>query len=300
MKIGFVVAMAAQVCACPAADLAWTPIHWQPAKIGHRTVEKAALMLPVQVDGKSQSILAQLDLGTWSTQFGAVPYEQIFGKGTAPTGAPKRLPFTGVFGGARVRDYWMAVVPERGHTSPPRQPILLGTVGAEFFQNRILLLDFVRQQLCILDERAALPVNLEHAASFVPLTVRGGNLTVPLTINGTTETDFFYDTGASLFPMATTRARWQTLTGHTGKEPGNEVWRVNSWGREAVMVGARISGELRVGEAKLAQPLVFFESSGIPNLANVNLFGNALFFDRFTVIVDIPGKRFGLIPVGRK
>jgi hypothetical protein len=302
MKYCFALLLAAAgwMPAHAAPDITWTPIHWESAHIGGRRVEKAALMVPVQLEGRSARILAQLDLGSDLSQFDAVPYEQLFGKGTAPTDRPGRLAFTGVLGGVRVQDYRGTVVPRRGHASPPGQPVLLGTLGAEFFRNRILLLDFVRQQFCILDEGAKLPASLERAAKFAPLTVRNGNLMVPLTINGKTETDFFYDTGASLFPVSTTRARWQALTGRTGTESDNEVWRVNSWGREAVMVGAPIRGDLRLDDAKLANPLVFFESSGIPNLANVNLFGNALFFDRFTVIVDIAGHRFGLIPAERK
>jgi hypothetical protein len=36
-------------------------------------------------------------------------------------------------------------------------------------------------------------------------------------------------------------------------------------------------------------------SLGTNNLNSANLFGNALFFDRFLVIVDIPENRLGLI-----
>jgi hypothetical protein len=282
------------VLACPCHAAEWTAIQWQSAKIGDRVVQRAALMVPVQADGKDQQILAQLDLGTPVTVFKAAPCQQIFGKEAVPADKVSRLPFTGTLAGVRVRDYWIDVIP-RGAFSPPGQPILLGGIGADFFQNRILLLDFVRQRLCILNEHVKLSPELENSASFVPLTMRNGKLIVPVTVNGRTEADFFYDTGASLFPLATTRARRQAFTGRTGQESDNEIWRVNSAGREAVMVGARIAGELRVGAARLQDPLVFFESSGLANLQNISLFGNALFFDRFTVIVDIPGKRFGLV-----
>jgi hypothetical protein len=295
-RIFFLLLILMLALAGTAAELTWTPIHWESAKIGDRTVQRAALLVPVQLDGKSDRVLVQLDLGTGLTQFDSAAYEQLFGKGTAPKDRPKTLPFSGVFGGSRVKDYPMHVVPQTHPPEPADRPILLGTLGADFFNKRILVLDFVRQRICILDEGTALSPNLEKQASFVQLTIRDGNLVVPLTVNGKTETDFFYDTGASLFPIATTAARWKALAGRTGKESDNQVWKVNSWGKEAVMVGAPIAGALQVGTARLEHPLVFFESSGIPNLADVNLFGNALFFDRFTVIVDIPGKRFGLIP----
>jgi hypothetical protein len=278
-----------------AAELAWTPIHWESGKIGGRTVERAALMVPVQLDGKSARLLMQLDLGADVSLFHSGAYEQLFGKRASPEDRPKKLSFSGVFGGARVKDYSMYVVPRKHPPAPGDRLILVGTLGADFFQKRILVLDFVRQRICILAVGAVLPASLEKPAEFVPLAFRNSKIIVPLTINDKTETDFFYDTGASLFPIVTTAARWKALTGRTGQEPDNQVWKVNSWGVEAAMVGAPIAGVLQVGAARLEHPLVFFQSSGIPKLANLNLFGNALFFDRFTVIVDIPGKRFGLV-----
>ena len=292
---GSLTALSAQQDAPTFAGLAWTKIHWEAAKIGDRTVEKAALLVPVQLDGKAARILVQLDLGADLTQFDAVPYEQLFGKGTAPRDAPKKMPFTGTFGGARLTNHPFDVLPGGGETSSGDEPVFLGTLGADFFQTRILLLDFVHQRVRILDEGARLPAALENAATFVSLTVRDGKLFVPLSINGKQEDSFFYDTGSSLFAITTTRAKWQEITGRTGNEPDNEVWQVPSWGREAVMVGARAKGEVRLGRASLEHPLAFFESSGLGNLNSVSLFGNALFFDRFLVIVDIPGKRLGLI-----
>lgn len=277
------------------AGLTWVPIHWESARIGDRVVEKAALLVPVQLEGKAAKILVQLDLGADLTQFDAAPYEQLFGKGTAPHDKPRKMPFTGTFGGARVEHHLFDVLPGGGEKSSGDEPVLLGTLGADFFQKRILLLDFIGQRIRILEEGGRLPEVLESRATFVPLTVREGRLFVPLSINGKEEGGFFYDTGSSLFTIVTPRSKWQEITGRVGNEPDNEVWRVPSWGREAVMVGAKTQGDVRVGSARLEHPVVFFESSGAENLDAVSLFGNALFYDRFLVIVDIPGKRFGLI-----
>ena len=72
-----VAASAAPPAAC--ASLSWSPIHWESAKIGERTVDKAALLVPVQLEGKSGRILVQLDLGADLSQFDSVAYEQLFG-----------------------------------------------------------------------------------------------------------------------------------------------------------------------------------------------------------------------------
>jgi len=287
--------LSAQEKAATSPGLTWADIHWEPIKIGNRVVERAALLLPVRLDGKEAKILVQLDLGADLSQFDRVPYEQLFGKGAAPHDRPKKMPFTGTFGGARVTNQLFDVLPEGGERSSGDEPVFLGTLGADFFQNRILLLDFVRQRVCIMDERVRLPEAFEKNAAFVPLTVRDGNLFVPISINGKEERGFFYDTGSSLLPILTTRAKWQEITGRTGSEPDNEVWRAPSWGKEAVMVGAGVKGEICVGKACLQHPVAFFESSGLKNLQSANLFGNSLFFDRFVVIVDIPEHRFGLL-----
>jgi hypothetical protein len=101
--------------------------------------------------------------------------------------------------------------------------------------------------------------------------------------------------------LETTKKLWQILTGRQGNEADNEVWRLPSWGKESVSIGAPIKEDIRFGTAKFSRPIVFFDDSGLSNLdfekayqAN-GLFGNALFVDRYLVIVDIPHDRFGLI-----
>lgn len=287
-------------CVCTGQPV-WTDIHWESATIDNRVVEKAALLVPVQLDGKTAKILVQLDLGADLTQFEAAPYEQLFGKGTAPRDRPKKMPFSGSFGGSKVVNQSFDVLPAGGESTPSEEPIFLGTLGADFFRNRILLLDFRRQRIAILDAAAPLPRTLEKGAAFVPLTLRDGRLFVPIRIDGKEEDGFFYDTGSSLFPIVTTRAKWQEITGRKGNEPDNEIWRVPSWGKTAVMVGARVRDRVCVATACLEHPLAFFESSGLKNLGAESLFGNVLFYDRFLVIVDLPEKRFGLVenPEGR-
>lgn len=281
------------------AQLSWTPIEWRSQTVGSRTIDKAALLFPIQLDGKSGRILLQLDTGTNSTVFDARPYEQIFGKKSAPEDFPQKRPVSGIFAGARVERYLVTVVPRRGGIAGPGEPILLGSLGADFLQTRVLVLDFLHQRLAILNEGAALPETFAKAADFVPLSVSQDKLYVQITINGHSEIDFFYDSGSSAFPIVTTSAKWRPFTGRTGKESSNEVWRVNSWGKEVALIGAPVAGDLLLGSARLDRPLVFFVFSGD---ASLSLFGNALFLDRFIVVVGCPHHRFGLIkptPTGR-
>ena len=111
-----------------------------------------------------------------------------------------------------------------------------------------------------------------------------------------------YDSGSSAFSLITTRAQWQLLTGRMGDEASNERVVSHSWDQRCVIIGAPMKGELQVGQAKLEHPTVYFEASGLPNFdfdhyryPTKGLFGNRLFEDRFTVVLDIPSRRMGLI-----
>jgi len=182
------------------AQLSWTPIYWESQKVGSHTVDKAALLFPIQLDGHSARILLQLDTGTNYTVFDARPYEQVFGKKTSPEDFPQKRPITGTFAGARVDGYPVTVVPKRGSIAAPGDPIRLGSLGADFLKARILVLDFLHQRLAILNDGAALPDAFEKAADFIPLSITRDKLYVQLAINGHPEIDFFYDTGSSSFP----------------------------------------------------------------------------------------------------
>ena len=92
------------------------------------------------------------------------------------------------------------------------------------FYYRVLLIDYVLQRVAILPEDADMPREMKSAASFLPMSIRGGLLFVPLAVNGKVSRDFVFDTGASLFALAPDRALWEELTGRTGDERDIGAW----------------------------------------------------------------------------
>jgi len=167
----------------------------------------------------------------------------------------------------------------------------------------VLLLDFPRQRFAILDSAQRLPQEIVDHASFVPIDYRNGHAFVPLRLGNRVVEDFFFDTGASLFPLTTTPDLWRTLTGRTGNESANTRWRVNSWGKSLEMIGAPLVGDMRIGGLRVSDPLVFHERpdgtgqdffSTVPYRVGGH-FGNALFYDRHVIILDLPRRRFGIL-----
>jgi hypothetical protein len=135
---------------------------------------------------------------------------------------------------------------------------------------------------------------------FLPMAVRRGQWYVPVEVNGVANYGYLFDTGSSLATLTTTRTRWQKLTGRTGDEADNQHEVSNTWGKRSEFIVAPLRGDMRIGSAVLERPPIKFESTGFSNFdfdryPAQGLFGNVIFFDRFTVIVDVAAHRFGLI-----
>jgi hypothetical protein len=181
------------------------------------------------------------------------------------------------------------------------KPILLGTIGAEFFEQRLLLLDFVAQRAAILRKDEKLPVDLEKRFDFAPIEYRDRKMFVTLTLNGVAYRDLFFDTGSSSAAVVTTRRRWLEWTGRQPDDPRNSTMVAKAWDKYGKWVGAPVKGDLCVAGACASAPLGLFESTGLESsdfdrypFQTSGLIGNVLFDGRFTVVVDLPHRRFGL------
>jgi hypothetical protein len=278
-----------------ADSLAWTPFRWVETNIGGRREPRAAMMVPLRLDGIDEELEMQLDLGAPATLLYGRPYGRVLrAHGLSRVEVPSAV-IDGTLGGAALRGLRVRVQPDYGDG---RRTV--GTVGADFFEGRVLVIDFPNARLAVLDPAAPLPPELAARTSFVPIDYRNQKLFIPVTLGDSTYRGFFYDTGSSAFPLATTRALWRSLTGRSGDEPDNDRFEVSSWGRRATAVGARASGEMRIGAARLERPMVYFWE-GVPQLDFATwpfpvegLFGNAPFFGR-TIVVDLPHRRFGIV-----
>jgi hypothetical protein len=120
-----------------------------------------------------------------------------------------------------------AVLPNVG------EPRRLGSLWAMFFEQRVLILDFVSQQLAILDPLQILPGKFD----FVPLDYRDHKLFVTLTVNGSAHRDMIFDTGSSALALFTTARRWQEWTGRRPDDPRNVALKGKSWSNEVTLAG---------------------------------------------------------------
>lgn len=296
-----------------AQPIRWAGMIWQPQNVAGQTIEHGALMLELHLDGAKTPVYMQLDTGCDADLVYRIAYEEL-----APEAARlgrDRIALNGTAAGQRFAREPFFIRREAGvswvakflaaaglHCNALKgKPVLVGTVGTPFLENRILLLDFVAQRLAFLDRDAELPAAIARLTNFVPISYRNHKIFVPLTIASVKQDGLFFDTGSSALLLTTTRLRWRNWTGGEPGDSRNTVFKVWSWDRYATLEGAPLKSALCLGRACFPAPLAFFESTGLynfefdrPPLEAAGLFGNALFEGRYTVIIDVPHQRFGL------
>ncbi|CAN5812781.1 hypothetical protein BH23GEM5_BH23GEM5_27770 [soil metagenome] len=290
----------------PARDnLEWSAFHWVSATIAGKHFDKAAILVPLTADTLGGTYWLQLDTGADSDVWlYTAPLDQLLRrKGPARDTTRAFVIPSGSIGSYPLRNHAVNIRRVAGdsvRSDEPRPKI--GTLGLNFFRNRVLLLDFPAQRFSILDSAGILPTWIEQRASWANVDYRNEKMFLPLTLDGQTYRDFFYDSGASLFPISTSKEIWQAATGRTGTESDNMVWTVRSFGQNVTLVGAPAQGRASVASAMMDRPLVFYMAEGPEQLDMrtwgfpvSGLIGNVLFADRYLVVIDLPRRRFGLV-----
>jgi hypothetical protein len=282
------------------STISWSEMIWGGLTTNGQNIPHAALLVDVRLDSLGM-IPASMQLDTGANQ--DILYMNTY-KELQPKETPGDKNWVGLSGsvaGRAFRGDWFAHSDQGGPILPGKKP-LLGTVGAAFFERRILVLDFVAQRLAILGQGKDLPSELDQRVEYVPLEYRNGKMFVVITLNGVEERDMFFDTGSSAMAVSTTRQHWRELTGKQLDDPRNSEILGETWGKPARWLGAPLKGTMSLGKLSLSQPVIYCEPTG--TFANFDFdkypfktsghFGNVPFDERFTVIVDLPHKRFGI------
>ena len=200
----------------------WSNMVWESFNVNGHVVEHAALMVEVELEGSRTPLRMQLDLGTYLTVMYHWAYADLRRK-DRPT--QNSVLMSGTIANRRFQDEGFGFRTDVSEPNPANKPLLLGSIGSSFFEQWILLLDFVKQRLAILGKGAALPPKLERCVEYLPLKYRYGHVLVAATIDGREQPDVIFDTGSSMIPLFTGHRRWTELTHRQADDPANSVIR---------------------------------------------------------------------------
>lgn len=291
--------VAAALAVTPAAHRAkpqWHRFTWFGAQLGNEHIERLAIHVPVMLAGLAGEHHLQLDTGASHTVLHGGALRDL-DPAFVPVG--RSMAVTGTIAGVEVTNEAVDLIPDfratvvRGTPAP-----VVGSLGLSFFAQRILVLDYAGGRFTVIPKDAELPDRLEQRAQFLPATLRNGKLYVPVTFDGRPQTDVFFDTGASAFALITSPERWRALTGLQGRESSTVRRTGSSWDTDLTLIGARMRGQLAVGQAVIKRPVIWhtadsrFTFSAWPNTSG--FIGSEVFAERFIVILDLPRGRFGV------
>lgn len=179
-----------------------------------------------------------------------------------------------------------------------------GTLGLSALYGAVLAIDFPNQRFCVA-KAEDFPKKLAARTRFIGASVEHNKLWVPITVNGERYEHFFYDSGASYFPLFVDYKLWRALTGKNSGDEASQVINGNHMGDTWSFRGASAIGDMEIGPVVVEKPEVFYRSNGLTWFAGWKSFlgyeangsfGNEPFLDRI-IILDLTEKapRFGIV-----
>ena len=278
-------------------SLEWIPFTWEGDTIAGQYIEKAYIYVPVKIDDLPHDFIMQFDLGTTTTVFNRKALDSYLEE--YPSLAEKfKFP---MFKNVNLR---MGTVEFNGidigytsnlHETIPKDSIYsktpkdIGTIAPDIFQNKILVIDYKSARFAVTD---SLPVEYKYLPS-EEFELANGNIILPFRINGE-ECKLMFDTGASPFPLATSRERALEISDSVITDSlSGPLW----WGTEITFYGLNVDKPIEFGGKTLQNSMVYYDKDGLweegvfKPLNIWGLTGNAYFFDNI-VIIDYKNKLF--------
>jgi len=292
-------------------NLKWVSFIWSSDSLSGRYFEKASMKIPVTIEELPYKFIMQFDLGAHATCLYEAPLKPFLDKYTSLSNKldttkiiyinGEQPMFTGInirlgkvaFDSIDVGLYrnigWKINIINIDSIDSEKE-IHIGTIGADLFQNRVLIIDYKLNRLAVTD---TLPPEYQ-IASFENFKIDDGRIKIPLKINGEVEY-LMFDTGSSLFSLL-------TLERSALKIGGAEIvdsFTAYSWGTPINFYGLKTVAPVMFGEKVMDNSIVYYDDD--KNSENFNereniwgITGNAYFLNN-VVIIDYKNNRFGVM-----
>jgi hypothetical protein len=297
------------LCALPASaaarftvegDAGQTPIVWgamaRPAPLP--PLSHAALLVPVTLEGlESTRLHFQLDLGHTKTvlnsgKWAAIRARMAEGGASSGTGVPLLAFSAGTlkFSIDNIEIFERA----GGIDWNAKNAEVIGTLGTDFIEGRIITLDFARNMVSLSVSR---PEDKDARARYQPFSFQGRRLLLPARFEGK-DISLMYDSGSSAFAWMTDEKTFSRLAS-PGAMPVS--YPVNSWGKTLTAFTVASDAVVEVGgstlpikEVSRVEGMGFLQEMSIRLLGTGGLAGNKLFLGR-VLVFDMRAKEFALL-----
>ncbi|WP_461641197.1 hypothetical protein [Labilibaculum euxinus] len=309
-KLGFLIILLAIVN--QSQGQSFTKFKWANDSVSGRYVEKVSILIPVKIDNLPNNFLMQLDLGSNKTIIRGNTIRSFYTKfpelekkldtvnlfkmqtGTFPHLNDISISIGNTFdckvNAACLEDYGIEIPVD---LVSPETEILIGSIGADILKNKILILDYPNNEICI-TEASKVKLSAYNFFSFQFLKENEDNrILLPFSVNGQ-EVKVLFDTGASMFELSTIEKNAKLIC---DSEVSDSIV-INSWGEKKIKIGLKSNVELKIGTILLSQILVYYDKSNkydyfYESNHIFGLTGNALFLNDI-IMIDYENRRFGV------
>ena len=282
--------------------ISWAKFEWNNGTLSGKYFEKTSMNIPCRLEGFSNVFTFQFDLGANSTGIYENTFSSFYGLNKDLESRIKRLKSplqfwnsNKVFQNFKINfGNYTATNNEgfiyRGQGEKIALPNLtdtfhLGTIGADLFKDKILIIDYPNKQFAICDD---LPKEYEGNLIDIELT-KSGKVILPMKIRNKSYRIMF-DNGSSIFPLITKAkniSKFSTL-------PDIDTIQISSWGQMHGVTGKQIKDTFELGGQQFSNVKVYANHSGLGIDSQTDgMTGNALFWDK-TLIIDFKNKKFGV------
>ena len=283
----------------------WIEFQWQGDSANGRYFEHAYMYIPISLENLDYKFTAQFDLGAFTAIYGnsIEPYL------TKHIDLRTKLDTTSkhILDGMECGEFVDLAIRQNGkivkqfdviHYAGYGETLTtdsinsgtvkhIGTIGADFCENKILIIDYPNERLTLVDSLSSvfLQVNFVDCKKD-----NNGRIILPLTIG---KKDYFamFDTGSSIFSIATNSNFWK----ENCDTSVIDTLGLQAWGETIMTYGSPLNKDVFIGITKMPKTTCY----KIPAYDNyfteeIGLIGN-VWFKNQVVIVDFKTNRFGIV-----
>ena len=275
---------------------------WEADTANHRAMPHAYMLVPVSLPGCPRTCYLQFDTGAPYSLLKSNALEAlrqrypVISQALLPQGESLRN-FHFALGQGQVQARTIQVRHYSSSSQLPTDeatPFVIGTLGTDIFDGRVLVIDYVRQRFSL---SASVPDSLLSRAAFVPLEFKERKVLLNASVQGQPH-QLMFDSGSSAFALLTSKPKWQEMAqpAATATTAG-----VNSWGTTLVAHTIATSARLQVATATIPlRTVTYIEGTSFMQrmLMRFSGMGGMLGnepFTQHTMILDVKGGRFGVV-----
>ena len=283
-------------------SISWAKFEWTNEELNGKYFEKTAMFIPCRVDGITNPFTFQFDLGADLTRIYENAFSSFYSQSPKLEQKIKRLSSRlqfwdnrksienvsisfGNYKAINKNGFLHKNFGKKEEIKNENDTIHLGTIGADLFREKVLIIDYPNKHFAICDR-----VPSEYQKNLIDIELdKGGRVILPMKIRNKNYRIIF-DNGSSLFPIMTLA---KNISNYSSSADIDTI-QISSWGKTHSVTGKLIKDTFELAGLKFSNVKVYANHSGlgIDNSTDGSA-GNALFGDK-TIIIDFKNKKFGV------